>query len=62
MNSEGVKLQVEERWKLYKWDASIVGDQPPDPTKIDASQHPGCLEIWEMPPGGPAQLIYQRSS
>lgn len=59
MTVEGVSVRVTEKWNLYKWDAS-VGDNPPDPTKIDAASHPACAEIWEMQDGQPARLIYQR--
>lgn len=61
MSSEGVSIATREEWRLYKWDADVVGDNPPDPTQIDAASHPGCVEIWEMLPGQPAQCIYRRN-
>ena len=59
--NEGVTVKLVEKWNLYKWDAEVVGDNPPDPTQIDASQHPGCVEIWEMIDGRPATCIYRRN-
>lgn len=60
MSGEGVTVQVHEKWNLYKWDAEIVGENPPDPTQVDAAAHPGCVEIWEMLPGEPAKVIFRR--
>jgi hypothetical protein len=60
MSGEGITLSLSEKWNLYKWDADVVGDNPPDPTQIDAASHPGCVEIWEMLPGEPAKCIYRR--
>jgi hypothetical protein len=57
---EGVVLKIRETWHVHKWDASIVGETPPDPTQIDAAAHPGCIEIWEIPPDAPATCIYRR--
>lgn len=59
--SEGVTVKIREKWNLYKWDAEIVGDAPPDPTQVDAASHPGCVEIWEMEEGQPARCIYRRT-
>jgi len=61
MSSEGVTIATHEVWRVYKWDAEVVGENPPDPTQIDAASHPGCAEIWEMSPGQPAQCIYRRN-
>lgn len=61
MSEEGIRLKLSEKWNLYKWDAAIVGETPPDPTQIDASQHPGCIEIWEMTEGEPARCIHRRN-
>jgi hypothetical protein len=61
MSSEGITLATHEIWRLYKWDAEIVGETPPDPTQIDAAAHPGCVEIWEMLPDQPAKCIYRRN-
>jgi hypothetical protein len=57
---EGVTVRVREVFHLYKWDAAVVGESPPDPTQVDAAAHPGCAEIWEMAPGEPAKCIYRR--
>lgn len=59
--SEGVTVRLVEKWNVYKWDASIVGENPPDPTQIDAAAHPGCVEIWEVIEGQPARCIYRRN-
>jgi hypothetical protein len=61
MSGEGITLATHEIWRLYKWDADIVGEDPPDPTQIDAAAHPGCVEIWEMLPDQPAKCIYRRN-
>lgn len=60
MSQEGVTVKLHEKWNLYKWDAAVVGENPPDPTQIDAAKHPGCVEIWEMLPDQPATCIYRR--
>ena len=60
MSGEGITVNLKEEWRLYKWDAAIVGDDPPDPTQIDATAHPACVEIWEMSPDAPAKLVYRR--
>ena len=60
--NESMKLCVVEKWNLYKWDADKLGNDVPDPTKIDAASHPACAEIWEMAEGQPARLIYKRDS
>lgn len=59
--SEGVTVRLAEKWNLYKWDAAVVGESPPDPTKVDAASHPGCVEIWEVTEGQPARCIYRRN-
>ena len=60
MSGEALKLCIHEVWHVYKWDAAIVGENPPDPTQIDAAAHPGCIEILEILPGQPAKCIHRR--
>jgi hypothetical protein len=60
--NEGVTIKVREVWHLYKWDADKLPDgEAPDPTKINAADHPACAEIWEMAEGEPARMIYKRT-
>lgn len=58
--SDGAAVKLVEKWNVYKWDAAVVGETPPDPTTIDASKHPGCVEIWEIVDGQAATCIYRR--
>lgn len=46
------------RGRLVKWDAAIVGENPP--LDIDPTTHPGCLEVIEMNEGQIPQVVYRR--
>lgn len=61
MSDEGVTVRVHQTVHLYKWDAAVIGETVPDTTQIDAKQHPGCIEIWEIIDGQPAACIYRRA-
>lgn len=46
------------RGRLVKWDAAIVGENPP--LDIDPTTHPGCIEVIEMNEGELPKTIYRR--
>lgn len=58
MSNDALAVKVAETWRLYKWDGGFA---PEDPTKIDAQNHPLCVEIWEMEQGQPPKLIHKRN-
>jgi hypothetical protein len=43
---------------LVKWDASIVGETPPQ--GIDPTTHPGCIEVVELNEGQAPRTVYRR--
>ena len=46
------------RGRLVKWDAALVGENPP--LDIDPTPHPGCIEVIVLNDGELPKVLYRR--